>query len=366
MFLTLMEKVFTSSTSTSTNINNSTLLDHGQHHSSTRATMMTISITIYNAKQNQYPSSKMEWDEYQGIIITGSLSAAYDGGKYPWIARLMDEIQMNIHSVQRKTLGVCFGHQIYAHSFSKNKRNITSSLEKEMKEDVGMESYHENSLVDVKCIGNCGDSGDYGLAVKCPKGMQVGIRTFDSLPLFPSTCDYNKDNNTSSQSKIQMLYTHGDMVQSIPTCALSLGGNPGVVPIQSCAYFASREEKDAYVTFLNNSQNHGFVQSSSFQSPRKPYAITFQGHPEYASKDVGLKTYLKILDFLEEKMQIKKEEQEIGIANPISNHGKDEDEIKLSSAALDSARNEAKHSFEDIERNCGALMRDVMITLDWM
>ena len=225
------------------------LLKSSSSTSSSTTTTYQISITIYNAQQKQYPKSKQEWDEYDGIIITGSLSAAYDNKNDDhdadnnnnnnvsddnddknWIQYLMDEIQCNIHPFQRKTIGVCFGHQVFAHSFEKKKKG---------------------SHVD-----NNNDDNDYGLAVKCPKGIQVGLREFESLPLLLPKKDnsilgssQNKTRRTSPR-KIKMLYTHGDMVQSIPHCALSLGGNNDIVPIQACAYFASSGDKKKLSSFI--------------------------------------------------------------------------------------------------------------------
>lgn len=272
-----------------------------------------ITITIYNAKQKQYPQTQQEWDTYDGIIITGSLSTAYENDKHEWIQTLMDVIQHEIHLHGRKTLGVCFGHQIFAHSFEK----------KGDKNEVDVDDDHSN----------------YGLAVKCPKGMQVGMREFESLPFL-----LQKDEN-HNHNKIKMLYTHGDMVQSIPTCALSLGGNHDVVPIQACAYFTSSDEKDLYLQSFSSlsSLSSSSSSTSKAQSSKTipPYAITFQGHPEYASKDVGLTTYLNILSFLEQQQKVPEE-------------------------ILSDARQNAKDSFEEIEHNCIELMRNVMITLGWL
>ena len=309
--MSLMQKVIQTSTQSST-------------ATTAQTTPYQISITIYNAKQKHYPQTQQEWDTYDGIVITGSLSTAYENNKHEWIQTLMDVIQHEIHSHRRKTLGVCFGHQIYAHSFEKKVDDPQNNKNDNHNNDVDIDDDHNRN---------------YGLAVKCPKGMQVGMREFESLPLLLHI-DENHNHplaleQQSRRNKIKMFYTHGDMVQSIPPCALSLGGNHDVVPIQACAYFPSSNEKDLYLQSLSS------LSSSSLSSSPKPYAITFQGHPEYASKDVGLTTYLNILSFLEKQQKVPKE-------------------------ILSHARQDAKDSFEDIERNCIALMRDVMITLGWL
>ena len=53
---------------------------------------------------------------------------------------------------------------------------------------------------------------------------------------------------------MELLYTHGDMVQSLPEFAISLGGNANV-PIEACAYFSSKEDK---VLFQKQPQQHTF------------------------------------------------------------------------------------------------------------
>jgi Glutamine amidotransferase class-I len=77
-----------------------------------------IRIHIYNAQEMEYPE---DWDECDGILIPGSFSAAYDTD--PWIERLKAVIQQHIVPFHRPTLGICFGHQIFAHSFTKSTDN---------------------------------------------------------------------------------------------------------------------------------------------------------------------------------------------------------------------------------------------------
>ena len=57
----------------------------------------------------------MEWSSYDGILLPGSFSSAYENDE--WIQKLKCVIQSEIHAKGRKTLAVCFGHQIFAHSF---------------------------------------------------------------------------------------------------------------------------------------------------------------------------------------------------------------------------------------------------------
>ncbi len=338
MFMSLFQKVYKKSKSNSISSNNHI---HNTHNIPT-TTKIKISITIYNAIQKQYPKTKTEWDTYHGIIITGSLSAAYEEQEYDWIQCLIDNIQCNIHYYKRKMIGVCFGHQIYAHSFQYG--------------------------VDVGDVDDVGDDGNYdndendkgGLAVKCPRGIQVGTRTFQSLPLWyhhlnnntsttttttstsmSTTCEYTNEDN-----KITMLYTHGDMVQSIPNCALSLGGTNDV-PIQACAYFSSKSEKESFEKWLmtnHNGDDHNHNDNNDTKVVEYPYAFTFQGHPEYASSshnDIGFTTYFDILQYMDE-------------------------EKKIEHDVLMKAKHDALDQLKLIERNCVELMHNVMSVLGWI
>lgn len=81
---------------------------------------------------------------------------------------------------------------------------------------------------------------------------------------------------------LQLFYTHGDMVNKLPFCAVPLGGNENV-PIQAAAYYSSKEE-------------------ASTSPDVRPIAITFQAHPEYASPELGLhKTLGSILGAMQKR-----------------------------------------------------------------
>ncbi len=327
MFMSIFQRVFSKAASIHSNSNS--------NNSSTK--IVRVRLTIYNAQQKQYPKTKEDWDLYDGIIITGSLSAAYEESKFDWIKLLMDQIQSNIHKYRRKSIGVCFGHQIYAHSFRREYVHDegsggSSSGNKETVEEKNGSERNGNISV-----------GGGGLAEPCPKGMQVGIRTFHSQGL-PIDCGFEVEEGKKKNKKndITMLYTHGDMVKSIPSCCLSLGGTENV-PIQACAYFASTKEKDAFRNSISSSSSSS-SSSPSFSSTavkEKPYAFTFQGHPEYASRDVGLKTYIDILSYLDS-------------------------EEKLPHDVLEDAKKNALNNFEVVEQDCINLMYAVMSTLGWI
>ena len=62
-----------------------------------------LRMKMYNVQKQEYPSTVQEWDSYDGIILPGSFSAAYDDE--PWIRTLCEVIQTEIVAKRRKTLG---------------------------------------------------------------------------------------------------------------------------------------------------------------------------------------------------------------------------------------------------------------------
>jgi GMP synthase-like glutamine amidotransferase len=234
---------------------------------------VTVSITVYEAKQRDYPASEQEWNSYDGIILPGSFSSAYETDD--WIEELKTIIQNELHLKQRKTMAVCFGHQVFAHSFG----------------DFGT----GNDGVDSKASG--------GLVVPCPASIQVGHRHFEC-----STEYFTRDQANS----LNILYTHGDMVHSLPSCAIVLGGTE-TVPIQAAVYLT--EDK-------------------------KPYVYSFQGHPEFAC-ELGIETFNNILDSMQENKKVPRED-------------------------LDCARSEALREFKNVEEDSVHLMQVVGRSFGWM
>lgn len=229
-------------------------------------TNLTISITIYHAQSNDYPLTLSEWSSYDGILIPGSLSAAYDT-QVEWIEKLQSVIRNEIHKMGLKTVGVCFGHQCFAHAFG---------------------AHHD---VDV-----CSREGR---AIKCPTGSKAGR----------ISCKLTQEGRQlllldgNSDMEIIMLYTHGDMVQSLPEFAISLGGTTNV-PIEASAYFSSKEEK---ILFQKQQQQttstmaNGGDKSSDTAIKVQPYAFTFQAHPEYISPTGFNTTYFNTVQEMEDR-----------------------------------------------------------------
>jgi GMP synthase-like glutamine amidotransferase len=179
-----------------------------------------VSITIYRVQQGEYPQSTEEWDWYDGVLLPGSFSSAYDPD--PWIAELSRVVQTELYDRRRPTLGVCFGHQLFAHSFSTGK------------------------------------------ASKVPVGPQGGRKTLRTT---------EEGNSLLKHESLDLYYTHGDMVQALPSCAINLGGNDHV-PIQAAAYYSSDPIEGEKKT---------------------PIAVTFQSHPEYVTAPSTLTNILEAM-----------------------------------------------------------------------
>jgi len=160
-----------------------------------------------------------------------------------------------IHPKQRKTFGLCFGHQIFAHAFQ-----------------------HEN-----------------GLCIKCPHGQQLGMRVSpcsvagkrllqkraSALPMF--VCDVNtlmhvEKGRPTDDDNLHLLYTHQDMVSTLPPFAVPLASTEKV-DIVSAAYFANQLESEAF-----RDENPDEYCSVPYNGTR-PYALTFQAHPEYVGQN---------------------------------------------------------------------------------
>lgn len=205
-----------------------------------------VVLKVFAVSKGNFPNDK-DFENCNGVILPGSFNSAYD--EEPWIVKLKQLIQKELVANQRPTMGVCFGHQLYAHSFEE------------------------------------------GLAIKCPAGCQAGRK---KLELTKEGLKWLTNNNkTHNTEGLDLYYTHGDMVSRLPPQGFSLGGN-NKVPIQAAIYFAKSPTGggDDYDP-TNNKSN-------------KPIAITFQAHPEFAaSEELGLvQTFGNIIQKMEERNDI--------------------------------------------------------------
>ena len=189
-----------------------------------------IEITIYQVQQLDYPKS---YGDFDGVLLPGSFSAAYQDDA--WVLKLKEVIRESLWAQRIPTLGVCFGHQILAHAM------------------------------------------EGGVATKCPSGPQVGCRFFQTRKESREFA-YSDDDNEASQ-ELSLLYTHGDMVETLPEMATALGGT-AEVPIQGAIYHFEED----------------------------PIFVTFQAHPEYASQGPKQATMRTIMRKMEERGAISNHE----------------------------------------------------------
>ena len=284
--------------------------------------LTSIRITIYHAQTNDYPTTQEEWNSYNGIIIPGSLSAAYDT-HIEWIHKLQSIIQTEIVAKQRKCLGVCFGHQCFAHSFELMNGKEDSDISTN---DSGSKQQRRGS------------------ASKCTIGNLAGRKSFKltkegKFLLGSSSTISNKD-------CIDMLFTRGDMVESLPSVAVSLCGTDDsrTLPNEACAYFASQEEvyKFQHQIEQKDEKKLSVVDKSNSRSSEValPYAITFQAHPEYMTSTGYNTNYVNTVKAMKDRGSITAEQEEDAI-------------------------DDAKLKYEVLERDCLDAIVSTAVILRW-
>ena len=222
--------------------------------------LWSISIHVYNAKLQNYPST---WSEFSGVILPGSLSSAYEEN-VPWIDKLKHVIQEELVRQEIPTLGICFGHQLLAHSFYPYGEAAKIANDKEAPND------NED-------INHTVGSGNEGPTQSLPSGYtsRAGRVSFRAS---------QTGQNLLGKEVIDLYATHGDHVIKLPDTALSLGGDK-IVPVHAAAYFSTTEQAQ-----------HARKRSKTPDETVTPYAITFQSHLEYAtSQDVGLTRTLEMI-----------------------------------------------------------------------
>lgn len=122
---------------------------------------------FFYVQDGQLPAA-FECDAY---LITGSKAGVYD--ELLWIAPLQEWIRANFER-KEKLLGICFGHQLLAHSLG-------------------------------------------GFAAKSEKGWGVGLHS-TQIESMPSWLD-------SNQQELTLIYSHQDQVEQLPPQAKRLSGS---------------------------------------------------------------------------------------------------------------------------------------------
>lgn len=63
---------------------------------------------MYRVTAGEFPADE-DVELYDGFVVTGSCSDAHGGDA--WVLRLLDLLR-RLHSMRKKVLGFCFGHQV--------------------------------------------------------------------------------------------------------------------------------------------------------------------------------------------------------------------------------------------------------------
>ena len=141
----------------------------------------------YQVQEGELPHRP---DECDAFLITGSKAGVYDN--LPWIAPLQSWIR-DFHQRGAKIIGICFGHQIVAHSLG-------------------------------------------GHAAKSGSGWGLGVhRTRWVGPSRPSqtltaagaeaNSEFKSESNAEDTAEIRLLYSHQDQVQRLPKGASLLASS---------------------------------------------------------------------------------------------------------------------------------------------
>jgi GMP synthase-like glutamine amidotransferase len=228
-------------------------------------TRIDVSIFIYNAQTLDYPTSDEEWDSFDGIILPGSFNSAYDS--LEWIQYLKEQVILKrIHPYQRKTLGICFGHQIMAHAFYPDGLATPCKAGSQM-----------------GCKVMYGMSSSSNITTTSNKTTAWNLLVPDSDRTTACTC------SKRTKRECHLYYTHGDMVAKLPPCAIPLACTSNV-DIVAAAFFGSSEDAMQY-------QEKGIGTESksvpSINPIKLPYAITLQAHPEFFDSD-GLAKHFRL------------------------------------------------------------------------
>jgi GMP synthase-like glutamine amidotransferase len=284
----------------------------------------SIVLQLYPVSQGIFPTYEdLISTTVHGVIVPGSFNSAYDD--VPWINQLKGLIQHILVPHQIPTLGVCFGHQIYAHSFgstntSSNSTTTTTTTTTNTTITTGTgpssEYHHDDTTIGTKSTGTSA-----GSAVKCPAGRQAGrktsyltivgqryLRRSSSATFSASNHENNPDRDETTSvptttthdgatsandgmDNLDLFYTHGDMVDTLPPQGVSLGGN-SKVPIQVAMYFATTPTStDDSMIAGSDDSSLGTIKT---EDTSRAIAVTFQAHPEYASsRERGLEGTLQ-------------------------------------------------------------------------
>jgi len=134
-----------------------------------------VELVAFDVKAGELPTPRV-WPRYDGFIVGGSYSGAYEEPDTPWIQRLAATLR-GMHAQRVPLLGICFGHQILAQSLG-------------------------------------------GTVAKSSKGITVPRREVTLV----ATSDLAKDLlGQSPPARVNLMQAHGDVVTKLPPDAVKIG-----------------------------------------------------------------------------------------------------------------------------------------------
>lgn len=137
-----------------------------------------LTYRYYQVQDGELPRHPAECDAY---LITGSKAGVYDS--LPWLAPLARWIA-DFHTSGAKIIGICFGHQMVAHSLG-------------------------------------------GLAAKSPRGWRLGVH---AAQIYADDCasgaPRNRDEPIPPMAELRLIHSHQDQVERLPPNANVLAGSP--------------------------------------------------------------------------------------------------------------------------------------------
>ena len=245
------------------------------------SSLQTPSPTLPSLKR--FPPER-DLDRFDGVILPGSFASAYDT-TLPWVEGLADWIQHTLVDRAIPTLGVCFGHQLYAHSFSRQQQPAGG-----------------------------------GTAVRCPSGPQAGRRT--TTPTDLGRAFLGVARSEENGGGLDLLYTHGDMVENLPlSIGVSLGGNDAV-PIQAALYVSSPGATTASEIEETIRRGGGGGKTTPPTDGPGVIAVTFQAHPEFAASNKGDGTYREILEMMHDRGDVSDEDHATALDDADANRNR--------------------------------------------
>ncbi|MGR3983938.1 MAG: GMP synthase [Gammaproteobacteria bacterium] len=143
--------------------------------------MGSMELTAFNCYRGEFPRAPREFDAY---LISGSRRGAYE--QLEWIARLQEFVR-DCHAQRKKTVGICFGHQLIAHALGGETRKAGAGW------GIGV---HASRIIERPAWMEDGGAAQYNLVVlhqdqvvALPPGFRViAENDFCPVSMFAGDC----------------------------------------------------------------------------------------------------------------------------------------------------------------------------------